>query len=55
MLAAVRGNAEMVRILIEAGADVNAYDKHMWNAVKYAIMNNHFDIVKVLRRAGARD
>jgi ankyrin repeat protein len=59
MLAAQRGHAEVVRILLGAGADVGASvnDDAAWNsaftAVEYAAMSGHLEVVQALVAAGA--
>ena len=48
--AAMRGNKEMVKILIDKGADIN-----MSEGLKYAIMGDNLDIVELLIKKGADD
>ena len=47
------GNVEIVKILIEAGADVNAVDSYGWTALMHAAYNAHDDILKILIETGA--
>jgi ankyrin repeat protein len=58
MAAAMNGNAEIVRILLEAGADVNARMRPAGGtpgktALLFAAQEGHTEIVDVLRKAGA--
>ncbi len=53
MYAAQNGNIEKVRLLLEAGADVNALDYYSYTALirivsKHYFDNNHLDTMKVL-------
>lgn len=49
MKAAKGGITEMVRLLIEKGADINAKDKYNRTALYYAATNGHVEIVKILK------
>jgi len=55
--AAFSGNAELVRILIDAGVAVNASDnaddKHRWTPLLLAAQMGHADIAEALVKAGA--
>jgi len=51
MVAAGKGNVEMVKVLIAAGADVNAKNKKGLTALDFAI--DHPEIAAVLKAAGA--
>ena len=51
--AAERGNVEMIRLLIAAGADVNARGSDYRTALFVAIRNGHSEIVRSLLDAGA--
>lgn len=54
MLAAKEGNDWAVKMLLKAGADVNARDKEGWTALMYAVRyQNSSDIVSLLRDGGA--
>jgi ankyrin repeat protein len=52
MLAAKAGNAEIVKALLAAGADV---DDHFQaeRAISYAVARNHVEVIRVLLEAGA--
>jgi hypothetical protein len=52
--ASTAGNLEIVKLLIQAGADVNAGARLYPSALENATMNGYFDIVKILVRNGAR-
>ena len=45
------GNEEIVKELINAGADVNIEDERGWTALMYASDNGHIEIVKKLIQA----
>lgn len=51
--AADRGNAEMVKMLLDFGADVDAQDEDGQTALHYACSNEHESVVKVLLAASA--
>lgn len=52
--AAMGGNAELVKCLIDGGADVHAPLRRIgWSALDYACDGGHDDVVKVLIEAGA--
>jgi len=53
MWAAAEGHAEVVRLLIEAGADLNAADKEGTTALILATLNGHLDVAALLLDAGA--
>ena len=53
LIAACFGYLEIVELLLDAGANVNAYDSRGWSALMWATNNNHKDIAKVLMEAGA--
>jgi ankyrin repeat protein len=50
--AALFGDADVVRILIDAGADVRACAENGWTALKAAEDRGHSDIAAMLRSAG---
>jgi ankyrin repeat protein len=51
--AAFEGHIEVVKLLIERGANVNHVNDSGWTAIKYAIAQNHKEVVEVLSLAGA--
>ena len=55
MAASEMGHIDIVNLLIEAGADVNAAreDYEGSTALKYASREGHTEIVNLLREAGA--
>jgi len=53
MWAAVAGHADVVRLLIEAGADVRAVDDEGVTALHLAQANGHSEVVTALLAAGA--
>ena len=48
-----RGNADTVRALIKAGADVNARDADGWPVLVEAAWRNHLEVARILVEAGA--
>jgi len=46
-----RNNLEMVKLLIEAGADCKVTDDNGWNALHFAAIGNNFEIGKLLFEA----
>ena len=54
LLAANKGNATMVKLLLIAGANPNAAHKG-WTPLMYAAYNGHRDCVQVLRKSSAID
>ena len=51
----VKGNREIVELLIARGADVHTKDKEGRTALSLAIRNNLSEIAEVLREAGAKE
>ena len=51
--AAIGGWTDIVRLLVEAGADVDARDFSGGTALTMAALKGHTDIVRILRDAGA--
>ena len=54
MMAALKGNDQMVELLIKNGSDVNAQDLIGQNSLSYAIIKNNVDTVGLLVQHGAR-
>jgi hypothetical protein len=53
MLASLEGHLEVVRWLLEKGADVNAAEENGWTALMVASDNGHLPVVKLLVEKGA--
>jgi hypothetical protein len=53
MVAAVRGDADMVRLLLSMGAKVWLPDRADWTALHYAVIKDHLEVVQELLAAGA--
>ena len=53
IMAAMGGHGEIVRILLDKGADVHQVDMEGWTAMRYAVAYGHGDIIKMLAEAGA--
>ncbi len=51
----VKGNPEIVKLLIARGANVNAKDKEGQTALSLAIRNNLPEIAEILKKAGAKE
>jgi uncharacterized protein len=51
----VKGNREIVELLLARGADVHAKDKEGQTALSLAIRNNLPEIAEILREAGAKE
>jgi ankyrin repeat protein len=51
----IKGNRELIELLIARGADVNAKDKKGQTALSLAIQNNMPEIAGILRKAGAKE
>ena len=54
MAASEYGHTEIVKLLIEGGADINAQDEDSYTALRYAVREGHTEIVKLLYEAGAK-
>ena len=48
MWSAENGNAEIVKVLIENGADLNSCDFYGWTPLMKAVYGGHIDCVQVL-------
>lgn len=46
---AINGNLELIKLLVENGADVDAKDHNGWTAMKWAIEQGHSDVIQFLR------
>jgi len=53
MRAALDGNTETVKELIDQGADINERDENGRTALMFAVMNTHYETMKVLLEYGA--
>ena len=53
MRAALDGNTETIKELIDQGADVNRRDDTGRTALMFAVVNSHYETVKVLLKFGA--
>ena len=49
------GHVFMVKLLLDAGADVNAKDNEGFTPLRYARMEGHPDVVELLKTAGGRE
>ena len=52
--AAYNGHLDIVKALIEAGANVNKADSDGYTPIYGATCNRHLDVVKALKTAGAK-
>ena len=48
MLAAAAGHVEVVRLLVEAGSQINAVDMEGASALSLAEANGHLDVMRAL-------
>ena len=53
IFAAMNGHTEIVKILLEKGAEVEAKDMEGWTALRYALAYEYEEIIELLVRAGA--
>ena len=44
---------DIVKLLINSGADIDAQDKKRWTPLMIAAMNGNFEVVKTLTKGGA--
>ena len=51
--AVVKDNLDVVKVLVDAGADLNMQDKTGWTTLMFAVGKDNPDMVKVLVDAGA--
>ena len=51
-IAAARGYVDIVLLLIEKGADINARTINDSTPLSFAVVNNHPEVVELLREAG---
>jgi len=51
----LKGNREIVELLIARGADVNVQNKNGQTALAYAIRNNLPELAEILRNSGAKE
>ena len=54
MIAATKGNADIVRLLIDAGADPNGTGDDVRSPLSRAAFMSHFDVARLLVQAGAK-
>jgi ankyrin repeat protein len=52
MIACCKRNMEIVKLLVEAGADVNAYKE---NTTPLKLVGDNFEIIKFLKEHGAKE
>ena len=52
-IAAQEGHVDVVKVLLQNGADVNAVDERKWTALHFAAQSGHVDVAKVLIQNGA--
>ena len=50
MIAAGNGHEEVVKLLLEKGADINAENRDGKNALMFAAENRHKEIVELIKR-----
>ena len=50
--ASAQGHIKIVELLIENNADINATDNNEYNALWYALKNNHLEVAKLLIKKG---
>lgn len=55
MLAARHGRFDVVKLLVNKGADVNAIGSNNRTAINWAKLSNNWEIANYLRANGAKD
>jgi ankyrin repeat protein len=54
ILAAINGNVEVVRVLLDGGADVQRVSDKRYSALHQAAMNGHLEVCRLLLDRGAK-
>ena len=54
-MACDRGNAKIVKLLLENGANVNVRDNNQWTPLKIAVHRGFMEIANLLQQAGAKE
>ena len=54
MIASENGHDEVVKILLENGAQVDLQQQDCWSALMIAILNRYSEVVKILLENGAQ-
>jgi hypothetical protein len=55
IIAAGLGHIDIVRTLLQAGADANMKDEKGLTALAWALVKGHTDIVELLKKHGAKE
>ncbi len=55
MLASSKGNIEVVKVLLDKGADANAKNKDGGTALMLAAQDGNLEVVKLLKARGATE
>ena len=55
MIAALRGYPGTAKLLLDAGADVNAKDARGETPLMHAMERNHTEVIEILKTAGAKE
>ncbi|KAI3637644.1 hypothetical protein MIR68_004293 [Amoeboaphelidium protococcarum] len=48
MLASIKGDLSLVKLFLDCGSQIDAYDNVQWTAIMYAAFYNHFELVQML-------